>query len=639
MAASIQITSDVPSRRQVSRNARSTFLSKAQERLDHPFDITLVVADGKEFKAHKSVLSEASPFFEKLLHSDMRECNEGVVRLEMLTELCLRDILEFIYTGRAKISVEDNAQDLIAMADYLVLPNLKALAENYLVQNLDYSNCVSVYYFAERYRCKDLICVCKNFILANFTTVSNTGDFLNLSNTEVKMWISSDEIDVSAEEDVFTLILTWIDRAKIERKKYFTELFREVRLACVPRDYLLSDIVTNDLVNDNEGCMDLVKDAMKFIDSRNYHYLRVKPRKSLTTPVIVFEFCSIDGEGDQVVACYYPREDSWSRFYGPELPDSLSVRKVISCHGELYFIPDLILHESGGPLRYDAFSDSWESIPYMHAEQRIIRKVFVGNEDEIYVLSVSKLNGRNCWEEECVEVGHGKHLYFITKYKPESNSWEDITSFDMGSRVMICVVAKDNFIYFLGGLARSGDEQMTLTDADRYDLSTNSWVKIADLQVPRYKTYVAFAAVAYGKVTIVGGIREFGDPIAEIYDERTNEWQIIPAPNLMQNKLPVTPSWVCTDGRLFAFGGLTSSRSQTGRIIKCYDPDSNLWKEITRIPLEVLPRGTMKSREFKVYTCSMTFLKENDFLEQASSEECSKRSHKRPLNVAKCTIT
>ena len=84
---------------------------------------------GQKFKAHGRVLSEASPFFEKLLNSDMRETSEGIVRLEMLTELCLRDILEFIYTGSVQISAEDNAQDLIAMADYLVLPHLKTLAE------------------------------------------------------------------------------------------------------------------------------------------------------------------------------------------------------------------------------------------------------------------------------------------------------------------------------------------------------------------------------------------------------------------------------------------------------------------------------------------------------------------------------
>ena len=75
-----------------------------QETLDHPFDVTLVVEDGKEFKAHRRVLSEASTFFEKLLSSDMKESNEGVIRLEMITEVCITDILEFIYTGSVEIT-------------------------------------------------------------------------------------------------------------------------------------------------------------------------------------------------------------------------------------------------------------------------------------------------------------------------------------------------------------------------------------------------------------------------------------------------------------------------------------------------------------------------------------------------------
>ena len=47
-----------------------------QETQDSPFDVTLVVADGKEFKAHRRVLSEASPFFEKLFNSGMRESKD-----------------------------------------------------------------------------------------------------------------------------------------------------------------------------------------------------------------------------------------------------------------------------------------------------------------------------------------------------------------------------------------------------------------------------------------------------------------------------------------------------------------------------------------------------------------------------------
>ena len=68
-----------------------------------------------------------------------------------------------------------------------------------------------------------------------------------------------------------------------------------------------------------------------------------------------------------IVACYYPREDSWSWFHGPELP-GWGDGKLISRDNELYFIS-----ESVGPLRYDAPSDVWESIQYMYSEpERIL---------------------------------------------------------------------------------------------------------------------------------------------------------------------------------------------------------------------------------------------------------------------------
>jgi len=94
-------------------------------------------------------------------------------------------------------------------------------------------------------------------------------------------------------------------------KKYFAELFREVRLVYVSRDFLYSDIMTNDLVNDNEGCMDLVKEVMQLIDSEDYGHISVIPRKSLETPVVA----RLEGftQDDQIL-CYYPREDRWSRF-------------------------------------------------------------------------------------------------------------------------------------------------------------------------------------------------------------------------------------------------------------------------------------------------------------------------------------
>ena len=71
--------------------------------LAQPCDIVIVVEEGKEFKAHKHILSEASPLFQKLLNSDMKaESNEGIVR-ERFSEFAMGSTLEFVYTGKVQI--------------------------------------------------------------------------------------------------------------------------------------------------------------------------------------------------------------------------------------------------------------------------------------------------------------------------------------------------------------------------------------------------------------------------------------------------------------------------------------------------------------------------------------------------------
>jgi len=93
-------------------------------RQDHLCDITLVTKDGKEFKAHRNVLSVASLFFSKLLQKNMKENREGIVRFEEISGAVMEDVLEFIYTGSVEIT-QENFKDLIAAANFLVIPILK----------------------------------------------------------------------------------------------------------------------------------------------------------------------------------------------------------------------------------------------------------------------------------------------------------------------------------------------------------------------------------------------------------------------------------------------------------------------------------------------------------------------------------
>jgi len=145
-----------------------------KETPDQRCDVILVVEDGKEFKAHKQVLSEASPFFEKLLNSDMKESREGIVRLEMFSESAMRNTLQFIYTGDIQILAEENARDLVVSADYFFLPYLKRLAEAALVKMLNTLNCISLYNFSQRYHCEELFAKTEKYFFTNFTAVYET---------------------------------------------------------------------------------------------------------------------------------------------------------------------------------------------------------------------------------------------------------------------------------------------------------------------------------------------------------------------------------------------------------------------------------------------------------------------------------
>ena len=155
-----------------------------------------------------------------------------------------------------------------------------------------------------------------------------------------------------------------------------------------------------------------------------------------------------------------------------------------------------------------------------------------------------------------------KHTSFLTKYKPETNSWEDVSSFDhLNLRECFCIVANDNFIYFIGGREWSGNESRPLSDVDRYDLSKNRWDKVADTEMARMRVR---GAAVNEKIYIVGEASTPARPpnyvyrntgycrqAWEMYDETTDEWQIIAG---FRDSLKYNVHTLSVDGELYVLG-------------------------------------------------------------------------------------
>ena len=188
--------------------------------------------------------------------------------------------------------------------------------------------------------------------------MAKTDECLNMSSTEVEMWISSDELNVTAEEDVFEFILAWIEHNKVDRKKYFFTLFRHVRVVCVSRDYFRNNIVTNKLVMSDKDCFGLVEEILRPNESeRHGRYFHLKTRKSLEVPVIVIS--ERQREGNKSL-CYFPREDAC---YSPPdgMPSVWDTSFSHSCHDQLYF-QKLERKEGINVSRYDTFFNASTSL-------------------------------------------------------------------------------------------------------------------------------------------------------------------------------------------------------------------------------------------------------------------------------------
>lgn len=535
-----------------------------------PLDVTLLGQDGKEFKAHRNVLSEASPFFEKLLQSDMKESKEGVIRLELLTESLLQDILEFIYSGNVQISSEENAKDVITAADYLFLPNLKKIAGRFLECSMTTSNCISTYHFAEIYRCDELVAKAKTFIESNFVSVATSAEFLNLTSQEVEEWISSDEIVINTEEDIFIIVLRWIAKERKFRTGKFEELFRHVRLIFASRDFILKELVTNDFVKQNESCKNRVAQALKWFNgSKSCDTLSPKsPRK-------VFEAHVLVAYGRNSVACYLPGEDKWYQL--PENPAREST-EIIAHEGKLFAITQR-LHKAEC---YEPLRNKWTSSALTNRlEFMEINEGAVGGDcilaanGAVYAVIVSINMPRRDYRTE------------FAKYNMASHSWQFLPCPFLAGKHGVCAVAFNKYIYVVGGYGGNfWTDQFEWNDAARFDTESGTWEQIATLQEARAE---AFGAAANGKVYIAGGMKitvvsHKRLTSCEVYNEMTNEWSFIACLTVPR----ASGNMACVDGTLYVLGGTTDRRirqsAEPSLTVECYDPEKDRWHKKTTLP-------------------------------------------------------
>ena len=163
-------------------------------------DVTLVVADGKEFKAHKAVLASQSPFFKTRFEDRWSEGQENTsTRVEMpdVPDIVMDTILSYLYTGKAtnskNIIIRNIAFQVLPTAEEYGIEGLQKMCEEALAETVTDENVVDILVHAETYNAWDLRKACMNYIVSNTQTVRKSEGWSKLKSKETeihrKLWM------------------------------------------------------------------------------------------------------------------------------------------------------------------------------------------------------------------------------------------------------------------------------------------------------------------------------------------------------------------------------------------------------------------------------------------------------------------
>ena len=525
-------------------------------------DVVFLV-ENQRFPAHRVVMSAASSVFKAMFTSEVgqeKSCEE--VKLLLFNTRSMTELLNFIYTAEVDVS-ESNASELLFAADYFDLPHLREACAEFLMAQLNPSNCLSIQSVAEKYNHKLLCKTAAEYIGNNLAAVLQADEFLTLDLTDVKELIRHERLLIKTqrgEENVFEGVRSWVKYDPENRKQYFEELLSYVRLSSMSPAFIREVVQREELVTQSLEAQNMATSALDIPDEK-----RDEPR-CVTTGIVLLTDIGY-------ASCYVPANEKW--FDLARLPSFNTVRTVTICQDSVFAIgweEDRLTVE-----KFDSRTNQWLEVLHTFTS-RPMAAVTVG--DRIFVLNA-----------------HG-----VVRFEPKDNSWTDVSPMN-SVRWGLCAASLNGLVYAIGG--HDSVKELGLNSVERYDPDTDQWCYVASMEEKRC---YASVTTTDEKILVVGGTGECFLPLpnCELYEPITDEWSLLPA-RLYIPRSNAAIGKVKT--KIFVFGGTFSNGN-----VECYDKETKTWSIVGKIPstlayrhgcVTLLPKALFRSLEgVKLQCCS-----------------------------------
>ena len=262
-------------------------------------DVTITVGS-RRIAAHKVVLSACSPYFKAMFTGEMAESRQKEVNIKDVDEKATAQLIDFAYTGSIRID-ESNVQTVLPAACLMQLSEIQEACCEFLKKQLDPTNCLGIRAFADTHACSDLLRVANVFSHHNFQDVMEGEEFLHLPMSQLIEILSSDELNVISEEQVYNSCMRWIRYNLAERKDKLHKVLQHVRLPLVSARFLVGVVSADLLIKNNDSCRDLVDEAKNYLLLPEQRLLmqgpRTRPRQPAKRGEVLFAvggWCSGD---------------------------------------------------------------------------------------------------------------------------------------------------------------------------------------------------------------------------------------------------------------------------------------------------------------------------------------------------------
>jgi hypothetical protein len=509
--------------------------------------------DDLEIHAHRAILSASSAYFMAMFTNDMRESDQEVIEMKDMAPSILSMLVDFAYTGEVAITVE-NVQEVLAVASLLQIKQVQDICCNFLKQQLDASNCLGIKNFAEANGCQQLTDVIENFARRNFPEVAASSEFLTNSWESIASLISSNDLNVKREEDVYLAILEWVKQNPSERSEHFEKLLNHVHLPKMSINFLMEEVDSEPLVKQSLHCRDLLDEAKRFHllkDERDIRSsnIRLIPRKSTVGTLYAVGGKESSENITRSVETYSSLDNKWKEATG------MIVRRqqlgVSVLDGKVYAVGG-----SDGALRlssvecFDPATNFWSFVAPMSTCRSGVGVGVMGGA----MYAAGGYDGRSC-------------LNTVERYDLDKNLWSPIAQMTT-RRSFPGVSVFDNKLYVFGG----NDGTSFLNVVESYDPHINRWSTLPPLSKPRAGIGVA----VLGQQIFVAGGNDGTSRLdsVEFLDVRSGKWHA--AAKMMSCRDGVC---LCSLGtNLVAVGGINGPSYL--RSAEQYDPVNNMWELI-----------------------------------------------------------